>query len=158
MAGTHLGELTFSIGFRILQVLAIGVDPLSMAIWETVVFVSILFHHSNTRIPIGIERVLVKVMVTPRMHGIHHSAREGETNSNWSNFLSIWDYAHSTARLNVPQQAIVIGVPAYRHPADVTIGTVLTMPFRRQRADWRDAPGGARREVPTAGSQTALLK
>jgi sterol desaturase/sphingolipid hydroxylase (fatty acid hydroxylase superfamily) len=153
----HFGELAFSIGFRALQVLAIGVDPLSMATWETVVFVSILFHHSNTRIPIGIERVLVKVVVTPRMHGIHHSDREGETNSNWSSFLSIWDYAHRTARLNVPQQAIVIGVPAYGHPADVTIGKVLTMPFRRQRADWRYALGEARGGLPT-GPQTALLE
>lgn len=154
----HFGELALSIVFRVAQVLAIGVDPPSMAIWETVVFVSILFHHSNTRLPIGIERVLVKVVVTPRMHGIHHSDREGETNSNWSSFLSIWDYAHGTARLDVPQRSIAIGVPAYSDPVDATIGNVLMMPFRRQREDWRDPRGGARRERPEAGPRTALAQ
>ena len=54
------------------------------------------------------------VIVTPRMHGIHHSDWENETNSNWSSLLSIWDYLHGTARLNVPQAAVRIGVPAYQ--------------------------------------------
>ena len=151
----HVGELAFSIVFRMAQVLAIGVDPMSMVIWETVVFVSILFYHSNTRLPIGIERVLVKVVVTPRMHGIHQSDREAETNSNWSNFLSIWDHAHGTARLHVSQESITIGIPAYRDPADVTIGKVLMMPFRWQRADWR-GDGGEERP-PLEGPWTSLL-
>jgi len=71
------------------------------------------------------------------MHGIHHSDRLAETDSNWSSLLSAWDYLHRTMRLDVPQERLVIGVPAYRDAEDVTIGKILLLPFRRQRDDWR---------------------
>jgi sterol desaturase/sphingolipid hydroxylase (fatty acid hydroxylase superfamily) len=32
-----------------------------------------LFYHSNVRLPIAAERRLNRVLVTPRMDGIHHS-------------------------------------------------------------------------------------
>jgi sterol desaturase/sphingolipid hydroxylase (fatty acid hydroxylase superfamily) len=81
--------------------------------------------------------VLVRVVVTPRMHGIHHSDRLNETNSNWSSLLSWWDYLHRTMLLDVPQERVVIGVPAYDSTADVTIGKMLLLPFGPQRNDWR---------------------
>jgi hypothetical protein len=36
----------------------------------------------------------------------------------------------------VPQERVVIGVPAYEHAADVTVGKMLLLPFRQQRDDW----------------------
>jgi sterol desaturase/sphingolipid hydroxylase (fatty acid hydroxylase superfamily) len=132
----HFGELTVSIVYRSLQILVIGTSVFQLWLWQTILFASILFHHSNTRLPLGLERFLVRFIVTPRMHGIHHSDRVNETNSNWSSFFSIWDYMHGTIRLNVSQPDITIGVPAYRKASDLTIGNVLLLPFRRQRRDW----------------------
>ena len=88
-------------------------DALALAIWQTVLLAAILFHHSNTRLPVRLERALVRVLVTPRMHGIHHSDVRRETDSNWSSILSVWDYLHRTARLDVPRGETRIGVPAY---------------------------------------------
>ncbi len=51
-------------------------------------------------------------LLTPRMHGIHHSMVADESDSNWSSGLAIWDWLHGTVRLNVPQDAIEIGVAA----------------------------------------------
>jgi sterol desaturase/sphingolipid hydroxylase (fatty acid hydroxylase superfamily) len=70
------------------------------------------------------------------MHGIHHSDRRAETDSNWSSLLSVWDVLHRTLRLDVPQEEIVIGVPAYARPGDVTLGKSLAIPFRAQRDDF----------------------
>ena len=137
----HFGELTLSIVYRALQIIVIGADPATVWLWQTILFASILFHHSNARIPIGIERRLVRFIVTPRMHGIHHSDRMNETNSNWSSLLSAWDYLHRTLLLNVPQRDITIGVPAYQDLRDVTIGQVLLLPFVRRRDDWRMPDG-----------------
>ena len=114
----------------------IGVGPTSLWLWQTILFGSILFHHANLRLPLGFERLLVRLIVTPRMHGIHHSDRHDETDSNWSSLLSVWDFVHRTFRFDVPDERVVIGVPAYRDPRDVTIGRILTLPFRRQRQDW----------------------
>jgi sterol desaturase/sphingolipid hydroxylase (fatty acid hydroxylase superfamily) len=133
----HFGELALSIPIRAVQMIAIGVDPQILWLWQTILFASILFHHANVRLPLRLERILVRVIVTPRMHGIHHSTRFAETDSNWSSILSIWDYLHHTIVLDVPQERVVIGVPAYQNPDDVTLGKILLMPFRRQRDDWR---------------------
>jgi len=97
----HFGELGLSAGYRALQIVVIGAEPLAVAIWQTVLLASILFHHSNTRLPVALERVLVRFLVTPRMHGIHHSDVRAEADSNWSSILSVWDYLHGTARLDV---------------------------------------------------------
>ena len=81
---------------------------------------------------------MVRVFVTPRMHGIHHSDRRGETNSNWSSLLSVWDALHGTLRLDVPDETIRIGVPAYRAPVDVSFTRIQLLPLVAQRDDWRE--------------------
>ena len=143
----HFGELMLSIPVRAAQMIIVGVDPPTLWLWQTILFGSILFHHANVRLPVRVERLLVRVVVTPRMHGIHHSDRIEETNSNWSSLLSVWDFLHRTMRLDVPQERVVIGVPAYDDPADVTVGKMLLLPFRRQRSDWlKDSGATVNRE------------
>jgi sterol desaturase/sphingolipid hydroxylase (fatty acid hydroxylase superfamily) len=149
----HFGELALSVPYRLMQVAVIGADPSAVALWQLLLVAAILFHHSNLRLPWGVERVLVRLVVTPRMHGIHHSDYENETNSNWSSLLSAWDYLHGTLVLSVPQRAVSVGVPTYGDPREVTLGKVLALPFRKQREVWRDADGRIRRRdhpAPTA--------
>jgi sterol desaturase/sphingolipid hydroxylase (fatty acid hydroxylase superfamily) len=90
-----------------------------------------------------LERRLNRLIVTPRMHGIHHSDVREETDSNWSSGLTVWDWLHGTLRLNVPQDEITIGVPAYRAPEEVGLVDVLKLPFTEQRPTWL-LPGGGR--------------
>lgn len=91
--------------------------------------ISVLFHHSNVRLPLGIERRLAALVVTPRLHGIHHSMVKEEQDSNWSSGLTLWDRLHRTLRANVAQDEIEIGVAAYREPEDVSLARSLAMPF-----------------------------
>ncbi len=135
----HFGELALSIPVRAAQMIVIGVDPQTLWLWQAVLFASILFHHANLRLPLGAERWLVRLIVTPRMHGIHHSDRLDETNSNYSSLVTVWDVLHGTLRLDVPQERVTIGVPAYHSPGEVTVGKMLLLPFRRQRDNWSSA-------------------
>src|SRR5258708_6540698 len=130
----HFGELALSVPWRAAQLIIIGVSPIAYSTWQTFVFLSIMFHHSNVELPIGLERALNRLIVTPRMHGIHHSIVRNETNSNWSSGLTAWDWLHGTLHLNVPQDEITIGVPAYQEAAKVHLWTILKLPFRRQRS------------------------
>jgi sterol desaturase/sphingolipid hydroxylase (fatty acid hydroxylase superfamily) len=152
----HFGEQALSVGYRILQIVVLGADPLSLWIWQGLLSVSIVFHHSNSRLPLGLERALCRIIVTPRMHGIHHSNYRNEANGNWSSLLSAWDYLHGTVLLGVPQDTLEIGVPAYEREEDVTIGEILVMPFRRQREDWV-GEAGPRLERPHDPSQKTEL-
>src|SRR5215213_1630958 len=132
----HFAELVLSVPFRGAQILVIGVAPLSLSVWQNFLFLSIMFHHSNVRLPIEVERKLNRLIVTPRMHGIHHSIVKEETDSNWSSGLTVWDWIHGTLRLNVPQGEITIGVPAYREPEEGELLKVLAMPFTEERETW----------------------
>jgi sterol desaturase/sphingolipid hydroxylase (fatty acid hydroxylase superfamily) len=125
----HFGELILSTPWRLAQVVAIGTSPLALSIWQTGLLASILFHHSNLELPIDVERRLSRVIVTPRMHGIHHSVARGETDSNWSSGLSVWDWLHRTLKLNVPQLEITIGVPGFQTIDDVRLPKMLALPF-----------------------------
>ena len=132
----HFGELSLSTGWRAAQIALLGVSPLSLSVWQTFLLLSILFHHSNVELPFEVERKLNRLVVTPRMHGIHHSIIREETNANWSSGLTLWDWLHGTLRLNVPQREITIGVPAYREPLEVELAEVLKLPFVEQRPTW----------------------
>jgi sterol desaturase/sphingolipid hydroxylase (fatty acid hydroxylase superfamily) len=133
----HFGELLLSVPFRLTQVRVLGVSPEALTLWQMLLFVSVMFHHSNVRLPIQWERRLNCFVVTPRIHGIHHSIVREETDSNWSSGLTLWDSLHGTLRRNVPEQAITIGVPAYRNPEQVTIEKIIFMPFAAQPDSWQ---------------------
>lgn len=133
----HFGEHALSFVFRAMQVVVLGASPFSVWLWQAILFASILFHHSNARLPLALERRLVRFIVTPRMHGIHHADVETRTHSNWSSLLSWWDMLHGTFRFDVPDEDIRIGVPAYGSSRDVGIFRILLLPFTRQRDYWR---------------------
>lgn len=128
----HFAEMTISILWRAGQVLVIGVSPEALKIWQNLLMYSILFHHSNVRLPENLEKKLQKIIVTPRLHGIHHSEEKDEMDSNWSSGLSAWDYIHNTFRDDIPQKEINIGVKDFDKPEEVTLGKMLVEPFLPQ--------------------------
>jgi sterol desaturase/sphingolipid hydroxylase (fatty acid hydroxylase superfamily) len=138
-------------------VLLIGLSPFTFSVWQCVFLLSILFHHSNLELPLRWERLLNKLIVTPRMHGIHHSIVQRETNSNWSSGLTLWDWLHGTLRLNVPQAEVTIGVPAFQAPETVTLPRVLAMPFEHLPPNWEFRAGGAPQPRTSDAPATRLL-
>jgi sterol desaturase/sphingolipid hydroxylase (fatty acid hydroxylase superfamily) len=149
----HFADMALSVPWRAAQVRVCGASPGALELWQTFFFVSVLFHHSNLRLPKRVERRLEWLLTTPRMHGIHHSAVREETNSNWSSGLSLWDRLHGTFRNDVPQRGIAIGVPAYRDPGELRLLPSLALPFVPHRDAWAspsthfedEAEGGAGR-------------
>jgi sterol desaturase/sphingolipid hydroxylase (fatty acid hydroxylase superfamily) len=155
----HWGEVLYSTVFRLFQVSLIGVLPLTYVVYEVVFNGATLFHHSNLRLPVAWERRLNRVFVTPRMHGVHHSAVGSETNSNYSVIFSWWDRMNRSLRLNVGQRDIVIGVPGYLRPGDNRVLPMLALPFTRQRPYWRWPSGKAslRLQSPGAPDQLGIM-
>jgi sterol desaturase/sphingolipid hydroxylase (fatty acid hydroxylase superfamily) len=145
----HFGEVALSAGFRVLQITLIGVSPLTFAVYEVVFQANTLFHHSNVRLPVSVERLLNRILVTPRMHGIHHSEIWRENNSNYSVVFSWWDRLHRTLRLNVPQSRIVIGIPAFAAAVYNRLGNALLLPFQHQRSYWQSVDGTNVERDPT---------
>ena len=126
----HFGELAVSVPYRAAQIALIGIDAEALSYWQMFLSLSILFHHSNVRLPRDFEAKLGWFLVTPRMHGIHHSSEPAESNTNWSSGLALWDRIHRTLRLDKPQEEICIGVKGIDTEERVRLPEILTQPFR----------------------------
>ncbi|MEP7252272.1 MAG: sterol desaturase family protein [Ginsengibacter sp.] len=129
----HFGEMIGSVFFRGAFVFLSGASPLIVIIYEIIFETATMFHHSNTNLPIRFEKALNKVIVTPRMHGIHHSIIKNEADSNYSVIFSFWDRLHDTVKLNIHQDDVVIGVPAYGDRQELTAEYLLKLPFTKIR-------------------------
>ena len=149
----HLGEVVYSTPFRVVQVLLIGATPTIYIVYEFFFQLATMFHHSNLHIPIGLERLLNRVIVTPRMHGIHHSQWREETNTNYSVIFRVWDALHRSLRLNIPQAEISVGVDGYGAPHDNRLMGLLVLPFRAGTAKG-DGPRPPR--LTNVGSEVLL--
>ena len=156
----HFGEIALSSAFRVAQLGLIGPSFWAYAVYELVFQANTLFHHSNVRLPIRCERLLNLLLVTPRMHGIHHSQVMAETNSNYSSVFPWWDRLHRTLGLNVPQAGIEIGIPAYARAEDNRLWFALAIPFRAQRRYWsrEDGTTAVREPAGRRGESTRLAQ
>ena len=150
----HFGEMIFSVAFLSLAVILFGIAPIMFLIFFITLEAATLFHHSNWRLPIWFERILNRVIVTPRMHGIHHSIVQRETNSNWGTIFCWWDKLHRTLRRDIAQNEITIGVAAYRDENELSLGKLLALPFRKQRP-WQLPNGNQSDRPPQPADQLA---
>jgi len=126
----HFGELALAAGFRAAQILLLGVDRDTVRLYSQALLLSVLFHHSNLELPETVESQLQAIIVTPRMHGIHHATRGDWMNTNYSSLLSVWDRLHRTLQLDVAQPAITIGVDGLQAADEVTLERSLALPFQ----------------------------
>lgn len=142
----HFGELILSVVYRVSEIVLFGLDPAAVALYDGIALACVLFHHSNLRLPERLDGGLARLLVTPRMHGIHHSVVEAETRSNFSTVFSFWDRLHRTARLGLPQ--ITVGLPFYRDAKELGFWGSLAVPFRPLREwTWPDGTVPARRNA-----------
>jgi sterol desaturase/sphingolipid hydroxylase (fatty acid hydroxylase superfamily) len=146
----HFGELMLSVVYRVSEIVVFGLDPFAVALYDAVALGGVIFHHANLRLPEKLDAALAWLVVTPRMHGIHHSVVEQETKSNFATVFSFWDRLHRTARLGLPQ--ITIGLPYYRDARELGLRESLAIPFRPVREwVWPDGTAPARRSGRAGG-------
>ncbi len=90
-----------------------------------------LWSHSNIRMPESLERQLAKVLVTPRVHQIHHSAWQPETDSNYGQVLTLWDRLFKTylSPDQVPCPAR-FGLENFRSDDDQRLSALFAQPIR----------------------------
>ncbi len=130
----HGIEIVLSVAVRLAQVTVFGVTPRAFTLWQRLFGLSVIFHHANVALPARLERVLGLLIVTPRLHGIHHRAERADQHSNWSSGLAFWDWLHRTR--STGGVVLETGLPAYQRASEVTLRTMLALPFVTQRDAW----------------------
>jgi len=128
----HPLEILVSIVVKAGVVVIVGVPAVGVVIFEVLLNASAMFNHSNTKLPLGLDRVLRRVLVTPDMHRVHHSVIPEETHSNFGFCLPWWDWMFSTYQDQpaAGHERMTIGLPILRDPEELRLDHLLTQPWR----------------------------
>lgn len=126
----HFMEVLLSLLYRGGAILLIGVPVSVIVTYETAFQLSTLFHHSNLKLPLQLEKSLVCLVATPRFHGIHHSREENERDANYAVIFIFWDRLHRTMNVERFREGVTIGIEEYDRP--ITAMKALKLPFTRQ--------------------------
>lgn len=131
----HPLEILISMGIKIAVVLLIGAPALAVLIFEVVLNATSMFNHGNVRLPLGVDRWLRLLVVTPDMHRVHHSIIRRETDSNFGFNLPWWDRLFGTYRDQpaAGHLGMTIGIQAFRESRDLSLGRMLIQPFLNPR-------------------------
>ncbi len=127
----HPIEIILSMLVKVAAVVLIGAPAVAVIIFEMILNATSTFNHGNVLLPLGIDRVLRLLVVTPDMHHVHHSVFPFETNSNFGFNFPWWDRLMGTYR-DQPRSGHVemaIGLNQFRDPSRLTLLRILALPF-----------------------------
>ncbi|WP_082126329.1 sterol desaturase family protein [Aurantiacibacter marinus] len=127
----HPAEILLSMAYKCAVVIALGAPVMAVFVFEVGFAVATLFTHANFALPARMDKMVRKLIVTPDMHRIHHSARMVETNSNYGTTLSLWDRLFGTYRAlpHDPQAQMTIGLEEWQDERPAQLGFALKQPF-----------------------------
>jgi sterol desaturase/sphingolipid hydroxylase (fatty acid hydroxylase superfamily) len=108
----HPAEMLISALIKLGAVAALGPPVLAVLVFEVLLNATSMFNHGNVRLPLAADRLLRRLIVTPDMHRVHHSAVPRESNSNFGFALSWWDRLFGTylAQPAAGHERMTIGV------------------------------------------------
>jgi sterol desaturase/sphingolipid hydroxylase (fatty acid hydroxylase superfamily) len=125
----HVGELLLSVPTHLAILSAFGLRSGEKAALAALVALATTFHHANLRLPVELDRALAKVIVTPRLHGVHHSKAPQEFHANFATIFSFWDRLGGSFRY-APAPSAPIGVAGQGAEPAFELGASLAFPFR----------------------------
>jgi sterol desaturase/sphingolipid hydroxylase (fatty acid hydroxylase superfamily) len=104
----HTIEILISTFIKIGVVFALGPPVWAVLTFEVLLNATSMFNHSNARLPLRIDRLLRRFVVTPDMHRVHHSVDHREANTNFGFNLPWWDFLLGTYRAQPAAESISI--------------------------------------------------
>lgn len=131
----HPVEIAMSLGIKVAAIVILGVPAVAIVIFEVALNGFAIFNHANIRLPQKWDDRIGLVLITQRLHRIHHSQAKSESNSNYGFSVSWWDrlFNSFTPRAAFSDETLPIGqkdVPAKRENASII--ALLLQPFRSQ--------------------------
>ncbi len=129
----HPGEILLALPVRLAAIVALGVPPEGVLLFELVFGVANLLEHGNFDLPGRLEPVVRRVFVTPALHRGHHACDWRELDTNFGTVFSIWDRLARTFHAGDPNRRVLTGLPGRPRLATPGLTESLLMPFARRR-------------------------
>jgi sterol desaturase/sphingolipid hydroxylase (fatty acid hydroxylase superfamily) len=124
----HFGEVVLSALVRAVVIIVFDIPLSSVLLFEALVLISAIFHHSDARLPPGLEQALSRVIITPSIHWVHHHALRADTDSNYGTIFSFWDLLFRSRSRTRRFPTMPIGIEGRR---DRPLLRLITTPFWR---------------------------
>ncbi len=128
----HPVEIALSMLLKIGLVYLLGPPAIGIIVFEIILNGTAMFNHANIRLPLAVDAILRRVLVTPDMHRVHHSIHRHEHDSNYGFALSIWDRIFRTyiAQPEKGHEEMQIGLE-WQDDEPSKLGWSLLLPFRK---------------------------
>jgi sterol desaturase/sphingolipid hydroxylase (fatty acid hydroxylase superfamily) len=133
----HPLELAVVVPLLAGTVIAFGLEPRVLVLYEAIALPFAMWSHANLRLPARLDSALRRLLVTPAMHHVHHSARRSETDSNYGDVFSVWDRLFGTyAELDEQAlQGLRFGLGESHDRRAAHLGAQLMSPLRRETSE-----------------------
>jgi len=129
----HPIEIALSMILKIGVIYLLGPTAVAVILFEIMLNGMAMFNHANLRLPLWLDAVLRRVIVTPDMHRVHHSVFKQEYDSNYGFSLSIWDQIFGTyvAHPQKGQDEMTVGLQ-WQDEQPATFKWSMLSPFARK--------------------------
>jgi sterol desaturase/sphingolipid hydroxylase (fatty acid hydroxylase superfamily) len=125
----HPGEIVWRILRQLAAIIIFGLPLWVVAIYLTLSGLNAQLEHANIRLNDRVDGLLRLFVVTPNMHKAHHSRRQVETDTNYSNIFSIWDRLCGTYTPRVNFEKLRYGLDGFDDANKQTLRSLLKLPF-----------------------------
>jgi len=124
----HFGELFIGALFRAPVIIICSIPLESVLVFELIVSMNGIFHHTNIKLPKMADTLLSYIFVTPRWHATHHHAIPKDTNSNYGFIFIWWDFLFGTLNRAKRDNDWIIGL---KYSKDKSLLSLIAYPFSR---------------------------
>ncbi len=127
----HPVEIVLSMCFKWLVIVALGVPATAVLAFEIVLNACAMFNHANLRLPLRVDALVRRILVTPDMHRVHHSDIRVETDSNYGFNFPFWDrlFGTYTAQPSLGHVNMQLGVRGYDPASSAQLAKLLAQPL-----------------------------
>ena len=123
----HPFEILLSGVYKLVFIAILAPRLETFLIYEVILSSMAIFNHANIGISKNVDSILAKLFVTPSFHTPHHSPQKELTNSNYGNFLSIWDRLFNSYSPVINKN---FGIDDMTDDDSKSISKLLTTPFK----------------------------
>ncbi len=152
----HPLEIILSMLIKLMVIAALGPAAVAVLMFELILNTLAMFNHANVKLPLALDSILRRLIVTPDMHRVHHSVLTHETNSNFGFNLSLWDRYLGTYRAQpeAGHEGMTIGIDQFRQARDLGLDRMLIQPFRKSRG--QDSAEKEEKNKPNTGQNYSI--
>ena len=124
-------ELLLALPVRLLAIALLGVPMAGVLLFEIVFGAMNLLVHANVALPRKVQALASWIVVTPRLHRLHHARAPAYSNKNFGTVFTLFDRTFRTLADHAEGHRFETGIEGAEGNSQMSLRTALAAPFAR---------------------------